>query len=163
MSSAKRSDVPLTPAVEHPPRSFKDHWVYQLDGQGGRIAHRAQFRFLPPYEGKMVIPWGLARMDNGEIAVAGVAGAIDATGDQCQTVVGFSRDAGATWSAYHPIEGCTSRPMMLAYLGNGVLSFMLSWKKEMTGRGGMHDCTATTTVEHGPNGYNYRQNRTASP
>jgi len=124
LSSAKRSDVALTPAVEHPPMAYKDHWIYQLDGQGGRIAHQAQFRFLPTHDGEMVIPWGLAQMDNGEIAVAGVAGAIDGKSDQLQTVVGFSRDSGATWSAYQPVEGCSARPMMLAYLGNGVLSFM---------------------------------------
>jgi len=123
MNYAKRSDVALTPAVEHPPMEFKDHWVYQLDRQGGRIAHQAQFRFLPTYEGMEVIPWGLAQMDNGEIAVAGVAGAIDGQADQLQTVVGFSHDGGSTWK-YRPVEGCTARPMMLVYLGNGVLSFM---------------------------------------
>ncbi len=122
MESASRSDVKLTPAVEHMPLSYKDHWVYQLDGQGGRILHQARFRFLPPYEGKSVLAWGLAQMDNGEIAVAGIAG-FDAIRDQRQTVIGISRDTGATWS-YHPIEGCHARPMMLVYLGNGVLSFM---------------------------------------
>ena len=95
MESANRSDVALTPAVEHMPFSYKDHWVYQLDGQGGRTLHPAQFRFLPPCEGKSVLPWGLALMDNGEIAVAGIAG-FDTARDQRQTVIGLSRDMGAT-------------------------------------------------------------------
>ena len=118
--------------------SWKDHWVYQLDGRGGRISHRAQFRFLPPHEGKMVFAWGLAQMDNGEIAVAGVAGSMLKQGDR-QTVLAFSRDAGATWSEYYPVEGCTSRPMMLAYLGDGVLSFMTSWQNAGNHRLYSHD------------------------
>jgi len=122
LEAAQRSDVALTPAVEHMPMSYKEHWICQLDGKGGRNLHQAQFRFLPPYENKTVIPWGLAHMDNGEIAVVGIAD-FNAPREQRQTVVGISCDTGANWT-YHPIEGCYARPMMLVYLGNGVLSFM---------------------------------------
>ena len=109
--------------------SWMEHWIYKLDGKNGREARRARYRFLPPYGDTMVNPWGLAGMDNGEVAVAGVAGTMVGKGPQ-QTVLAFSADLGATWTDYFPVDGCSSRPMMLAYLGDGVLSFMTSWSKE---------------------------------
>ncbi len=119
--------------------TWRDHWVYQLDGKGGRSARRAQYRFLPQHEGRSVIAWGLAQMDNGEIAVAGVAGAIRSDSESDQTVVAFSADQGATWSEYVAVAGCSSRPMMLAYLGGGVLSFMSSWEQSGNYRWYSHD------------------------
>ena len=124
---------------EHRSLSWEDHWIYQLDGEGKRTALPARFRSLPTYEDRMVYPWGLAKMDNGEIAVAGVAGPMDNSPVPHQTVLGFSTDRGATWSDYVPVEGCSSRPMMLAYLGNGVLSFMSSWEKNGAHRFYSHD------------------------
>ena len=120
---------------DHRHLSWADHFVYRLDGKGGRVALPAKFRFLPPYKSQMVFPWSLAVMDNGEIAVAGVACSMD-DWKTCsrQTVVAFSSNRGATWSDYVPVEGCSSRPMMLAYLGNGVLSFV----QDDTTPGGIH-------------------------
>ncbi len=129
----ERAEEALPPSLEafadYASLTWEEHWVQQLDGKGGRISHPAKFRFLPPHQGKMVQPWGLALMDNGEIAVAGVAGDIHASQEEQQTVVGFSADRGATWSEYVSVKGLTSRPMMLVYLGNGVLSFRSSWEK----------------------------------
>ena len=124
--------------------TWEEHWVQQLDGKGGRICHPAKFRFLPPHEGKMVQPWGLALMDNGEVAVAGVAGD---SGPSPQTVLAFSADRGASWSEYFPVRSLSARPQfgdaggapgrmsrdlsarpqMLVYLGNGELSFRTSF------------------------------------
>ena len=92
--------------------SWIDHWIYRLDGKGDRMPQPARYRFLPPHNGIMVYPWGLAEMDNGEIAVAGVAGTMVGLSGH-QTVVGFTSDRGATWSEYCEIPDCTSRPMML--------------------------------------------------
>ena len=128
MGSSQVDDFDLGYYQDYAALSWADHWIYQLDGKGGRIGHRAQCRFLPPYHGAMVFPWGLATMDNGEIAVAGVATTMTARKGSGQTVLAFSQDRGATWSDYYPIEGCTSRPMMLIYLGHGELSFMSSWE-----------------------------------
>ena len=111
--------------------SWAEHWICQLDGQAGRVVRKAQFRFLPPHDGHMVFAWGLAKMDNGEIVVAGACPAIP--GRLRHTVLAFSKDLGATWSDYHVVEGISSRrasdvrPQMLVYLGNGELSFMTSW------------------------------------
>ena len=41
-------------------------------------------------------------------------------------MVGLSEDEGATWR-YVEVSDCSTRPMLLAYLGGGVLSFMSSW------------------------------------
>lgn len=131
---------------DHRSLSWEPHWVYRLDGSGGRTALPAKFRFLPPHEGQMVFPWGLAAMDNGEIVVAGVACSME-NWKTCprQTVVAFSVDCGSTWSEYVPVEGCGSRPMMLAYLGNGVLSFMTSWEADGSYRLYSHDYGRTWT------------------
>ena len=111
--------------------SFCDHWIYRNDGAGGRTAHPAKFRFLPQHRDQMVYPWSLARMDNGEVVVAGVACNMSQWKDYPrQPVLAFSKDQGATWSEYVEVEGCESRPMMLAYLGNGELSFMTSFEAE---------------------------------
>ena len=50
-------------------------------------------------------------MDNGELAVAGVAGPMTIQGPR-QAVIGLSDDEGATWH-YVEVPGCASRPMML--------------------------------------------------
>lgn len=124
----------------HQELSWEAHWIYRLDGAGGREALPAKFRFLPPYGELLVYPWGLALMDNGEVAVAGVACSMtDYSNSPCQTVVGFSSDGGATWGDYVPVEGCSSRPMMLTCLGNGVLSFMSSWEANGAHRFYSHD------------------------
>ncbi len=130
---------------DHQSLTWEDHWIYQLDGDGGRVALPARFRFLPPCDERMVYPWGLAVMDNGEIAVAGVAGPMDDSPVPHQTVLAFSSDQGATWSDYVQVEGCSSRPMMLAYLGNGVLCFMSSWEESGSYRFYSHDFGRTWT------------------
>ena len=126
------------PPTDYASLSWRDHWVHQGDGRGGLISHRAKFRFLPPFKDQMVFPWGLAEMDNGEIVVAGVASDMQGMHGS-QTVVGFSSDLGATWSEYVTVENCTSRPMMLVYLGRGELSFMTSWEESGNTRLYSHD------------------------
>ena len=125
------AEEPLPPDLEafadYDSLTWEEHWVQQLDGKGGRICHPAKFRFLPLHKGEMVQPWGLALMDNGEIAVAGVAGEAYAQPEQQQTVLAFSADRGATWSDYYPVKGLSLRPQTLVYLGNGELSFRTSW------------------------------------
>lgn len=72
-------------------------------------------------------PFGLAQMDNGEVAFVGIIG--HSTKKE-QPTIGFSRDSGATWGDLKLIsESIMGRPMMLAYLGNGKLTFVAGWQE----------------------------------
>ena len=116
--------------VEAEALSWKKHFVRREDGRGGCTCHEAQMQFVPRFEGRVVCPFGLAQMDNGEIILVGAGGLGHPDGKE-QTVAAFSRDGGATWSEYQGFEGkaseqvqisSTFRPMMLTYLGKGSLS-----------------------------------------
>ena len=115
--------LPATPSRDQ--LGWRDHWVLQHDGAGGQIGHPAAFRFLPRHGERPVFPWGLAVLDNGTWAMAGVAGSMTLAQSN-RTVVGLSGDEGASWR-YVEVPECSTRPMLLAYLGGGVLSFMSSW------------------------------------
>lgn len=108
-------------SLEREELSWKEHRVLHGDGRGGYVCQPAQFQFMPRFRDCAVAPYGLAEMDNGEIVFAGTTH--DNLSNSRQTVVAFSRDRGATWSDYEPVEGCRSQPVMLAYLGNGTLTF----------------------------------------
>lgn len=108
--------------VDEQELSWKPHMIRRLDGHGGATSHPADYQFMPRWNGLKVTPYGMALMDNGEIAIGGVAYIRHHERD-VQTLFTFSRDGGATWSEYYPVEGFTGRPMMLAYLGSGRLTF----------------------------------------
>ena len=131
--------LPATPSRED--LAWRDHWVMQHDGEGGQIGHPAAFRFLPWHGDRPVFPWGLAVLDSGGWAVAGVAGSMTLAQTN-QTVIGLSGDQGASWD-YVEVPGCSTRPMMLSSLGSGVLSFMSSWSDEGNFRYYSHDHGAT--------------------
>ena len=131
--------LPATPSRED--LAWRDHWVMQHDGEGGQIGHPAAFRFLPWHGDRPVFPWGLAVLDSGGWAVAGVAGSMTLAGTN-QTVIGLSDDQGASWE-YVEVPGCSTRPMMLSNLGSGVVSFMSSWSDEGNFRYYSHDHGAT--------------------
>jgi len=98
--------------------TWKPHLIRRGDGSGGWILENAEHRFLHAAVGKHVMPFGLARMDNGEVILA--AGWND--GERTWTVVAFSKDSGDTWSDWHWTGGF-GRPMMLAHLGKGNLTY----------------------------------------
>ncbi len=110
--------------------SWKEHRVLQGDGRGGYISHPAQLQFVPQSQNQMVWIFGLAKMDNGEIARVGVRRPAQGPPWIEQTLIAFSPDDGATWSEYIEIPNCTGRPMMLAYLGQGGLTFTAGWNNE---------------------------------
>ena len=101
--------------------NWKPHAVRRADGRGGYTVLPAKSQMLRRFEGLPVIPYGLASMDNGEIAVTGAA-RNEATARE-QGVIAFSRDGGASWTDFVAIEGFTGRPVMTTYLGNGELYF----------------------------------------
>ena len=96
-----------------------DHEVYQGDGKGGRVARPAKIQALRKRDGKSTIPFGLARMDNGEVALICSWN----NGESEQPVIAFSTDRGDTWSDFKTIPGARGRPMNLTFLGHGKLTF----------------------------------------
>ena len=100
--------------------SWKEHWLKQGDGSGGWTCREAKFQLMPRFRGAVVGAYGLAELDNGEIIFMGSSSMKD---EHFVSVTAFSKDHGATWSDYEPVEGCRARPMMLTYLGGGELTF----------------------------------------
>jgi len=104
---------------------FKAHHLRVGDGQGGWNCETGEFRFLHT-PGYMAIPFGLAQMDNGEVIIVGSLETIltgTQTADTAKVVVAFSQDRGESWSDWTLVPDVVSRPMMLAYLGEGNLTF----------------------------------------
>ena len=112
----------LAQAVE---LGWKNHYIMQGDGQGGWVVKCAQYQILHHPQGGGCRGFGLAQMDNGEIALVGTW---SSEGTE-KTVIAFSNDGGCTWSDLEQIPGLTGRPMMLAYLGNGLLTFRLGGQR----------------------------------
>ena len=110
--------------IEREPLSWKPHTIRRIERTTGRCVGYgdAQMRFVPSYRGHRVVPFGVAQMDNGEVILVGAAH-VGLSGSGEQAVVAISGDAGATWSDYIRVPGCV-RPMMLAHLGQGVVSFV---------------------------------------
>ena len=109
----------------HPELAWKPHCIRQADGPrgaGGEIGYPAMQRFVPQWNGFKVSPYGLAEMDNGEIALIGAAYRGHHQWDE-KTVICFSGDGGATWSDFAAVEGHLGRPTVLTYLGGGELMF----------------------------------------
>ena len=136
--------------------SWKEHHVLQGDGHGGYVSRPASLRFLPRYEGCSVWPFGLAAMDNGEIVVVGLPRQ-SAPPYREQALVAFTRDEGTTWSDYVAVEDCSGRPMMLAHLGDGRLTFTAGWSETEHYRFFSTDCGRTwperIPVQKAPDGH----------
>ena len=108
--------------VESEPLSWKEHFVKRGNGQGGYTCIAAQQQLLRPYQGRRINPYGLTTMDNGEVLCAAIAWSSGAEPEE-QTLITISDDNGATWGEYIVLHGLHTRPMMLAYLGGGIVTF----------------------------------------
>jgi hypothetical protein len=102
--------------------SWKEHHVLQADGERGHVSRPAKFRFVPQFNQFTVVPFGLSKMDNGEILLLG-ASKTDREKFQNgeETVAAISGDGGATWSDYQAIG--YGRPVMTTYLGGGTVCY----------------------------------------
>ena len=101
---------------------WKEHRVLQGDGDGGFITHAAQFQFLPEFNGVKVVPFGLVKMNNGEVLVLATAKTDrEPTQNGEETIVAISADDGDSWSAYQAIG--FGRPVMATYHGGGTVSY----------------------------------------
>ena len=142
--------------------SWKPHFVRQADGKGGYKLHPARYQLLRRYNKLKVIPYGLARMDNGQIAVTGAAR--NEQTRQEQGVIAFSSDSGATWSDFIPMEGYSGhRPVMTTFLGNGKLyvaghlsrDYGRTWERvefSKASNGGMFAVEGNALVDFGEDG-----------
>ncbi|MEC9010685.1 MAG: sialidase family protein, partial [Planctomycetota bacterium] len=96
-----------------------EHRVLQGDGRGGWVSRPAKIQAVRHPIAKMTMPFGLVRMDNGELALQ-----CSAEGKPTRPVIAFSRDDGDTWTSFVEIPGANGRPMLLTYHGGGKLSFV---------------------------------------
>lgn len=110
-------------------RGWKPHPLKQGDGRGGWVVHPAEYQLLHPRTGRSICPFGVAQMDNGEIILLGAwhDGGEWREGRAEHPAIAFSQDGGGSWTEFETLgEEVWGRPMMLAYLGNGELSFLSS-------------------------------------
>lgn len=110
---------PTNASVQSKRTGWLEHRILQGDGKGGWIARPAKMQMLRKPRGKSTIPYGIVRMENGEIALA----CSWHDGKSERPVVAFSKDGGDNWTEFHAIPGAAGRPMNLTYLGRGKLTF----------------------------------------
>ena len=135
----------IRPTTATPPPAKRTGWlehrVLQADGRGGWVSRPADTQVLQHPTAEMTMPFGLVRMDNGELALQ-----CSAEGKPTRPVIAFSRDDGDTWTGFIEIPGASGRPMLLTYHGGGKLSFVAGRRYFS------HDYGRTWTdrVEHPP-------------
>jgi len=101
---------------------WKEHFIKQGNGEGGWNVREAEYQMLQHPDGEWTPPFGLAKMDNGELILMASHRCEDG---KERTVYCFSSDNGDTWSEFQDFpDPASSRPMMLAYLGQGQLTFL---------------------------------------
>ncbi len=107
---------------------WKPHWIRQGDGHGGWVLKDAQCQILRYRERGWTAGFGVAQMDNGEIALLGTCDVGKSVwyggGEGEKTIIAFSKDGGNSWTELEQIGDLTGRPMMLATLGHGRLTFV---------------------------------------
>jgi len=104
---------------------WQAHTIRQGDGKGGWIVRPAQRQVLKHPDSEHTMPFGLVQMDNGEVAfICSREKANPKGGRIFEPNIAFSKDGGATWSAFQAIPGTTGRPQLLEWLGGGRISFI---------------------------------------
>jgi hypothetical protein len=109
---------------------WEEHTVRQGDGRGGWTLRPAQRQVLKHPDADHTMPFGLARLDNGEVALLCSREKTQADSRTVEPIIAFSKDDGATWSEFMTIPGTVGRPQYLHWLGGGRLSFITEvWAK----------------------------------
>jgi hypothetical protein len=104
---------------------WQDHQIRRGDGKGGWITLQASRQVLRHPDSSYTMPFGLVRMENGEIAILCSREKQPPGGPRIvEPIIAFSMDGGATWSGFASIPGTRGRPQCLSYLGGGRLSFI---------------------------------------
>ncbi|MBM3755574.1 MAG: exo-alpha-sialidase [Acidobacteria bacterium] len=108
------------------PPGFLNHSIRRGNGRGGWLWHQGEIQFLHRQLGGGVKPFGIARMDNGEVILAASwddGSSAESARDREKPVMAFSRDGGQNWSEFQLVEGARGRPVMFTDLGGGRLFF----------------------------------------
>src|SRR4030095_4403854 len=104
---------------------WQKHSIRQGNGKGGWVSRPALRQVLKHPASQFTMPFGLVQMDNGEIAILCSSEKPVPKGPRSfEPAVAFSKDGGATWSAFMIIPGAKGRPHFLESLGGGRLSFI---------------------------------------
>ena len=131
-----RAAEPASKTAQGDHQGWKATSIKQSDGKQGWVLRPAQVQFLHYSDGKtpyydrkfsQLIPFGVAQMDNGEVALIG---AWADESKKSQPVIAFSENGGNLWTPFKNIESadCHGRPMMLTDLGGGQLMFQTEAK-----------------------------------
>ena len=105
--------------------AWQEHRIRQGDGKGGWVTRPALRQVLKHPDANFTMPFGLARMDNGELAVLCSREKAPPQGARTfEPIIAFSKDDGATWSDFRMVPGTKGRPQYLEALGAGRLSFV---------------------------------------
>src|SRR5438128_1072210 len=85
---------------------WQEHRIRQGDGRGGWITRPALRQVLKHPDSDFTMPFGLVRMDNGEIAILCSREKQPAQGAKTfEPIIAFTKDGGATWSDFRGIPG----------------------------------------------------------
>ena len=117
---------------------WKEHHIKQGNGKGGWIVKPSEYQFLHYSETGCSTGFGLVQMDNGEVVFLGAYRGTRDWGTSSpnpkdikeRVSIAFSNDRGDIWSEFETVPDASGRPMMLAYLGKGNLTFTASWNKK---------------------------------
>lgn len=103
---------------------WQAHHIRQGDGKGGWATRAALRQVLKHPDSEFTMPFSLVQMGNGEIAIlVSREKAKPGGGRIVEPNIAFSKDDGASWSAFHAIANIKGRPVFLTWLGGKRLSF----------------------------------------
>ena len=96
---------------------WQEHKIRQGDAKGEWMTRPAQRQVLKHPDANFTMPFGLVRMDNGEIALLCSREKEQPKGGKTfEPIIAFSKDSGATWSDFRVIPGTKGRPQYLEWL-----------------------------------------------
>jgi hypothetical protein len=103
--------------------AWQEHFIRQGDGNGGWVTRPALRQVLKHPDANFTMPFGLVRIDNGELVILCSREKERSGGGRTfDPVVAFSKDEGATWSEFRVIPGAKGRPQYFTDWGGGRLS-----------------------------------------
>ena len=116
---------------------WRPHPIRVADGKGGWVYKESQCQILQGPQKGWTSGFGIVQMDNGEVVLMATNDPGKSLwyggGEGERTVIAFSHDGGENWSEFEELSepnkvDCNEvRPMLVAYLGNGLLTYKTGW------------------------------------